>query len=78
MVLVKARILDATHLELARPIAGGRGGDVFVVVTEATDPDAERRQWLEGSVESLHNAYGDSEPDYTPSMVRETNPGYGA
>jgi len=77
MVLVQAKILDPTHLELAKPIAAGHGSHVFVVVTESTDPDAERRQWLEGSLESLQNAYGDSEPEYTPYMVRENNPDYG-
>lgn len=78
MVLVQARVLDPTHLELAKPIAAGRGGNVFVVVTESANADAERQQWLDVSSESLRNAYGDSEPEYTPSMVRETNPGYGA
>ncbi len=76
MLIVQAKILDPTHLELAKPIAAGHGSYVFVVVTESTDPDAERRQWLEGSSESLQDAYGDSEPEYTPSMVRENNPDY--
>jgi hypothetical protein len=78
MVTVRARVLDPTHLELDTPIAAVRGGDVFVVVTESNDADAERQQWIDGSAESLGSAYGDSEPDYTPSMVRETNPGYEA
>ena len=78
MVLVQAKVLDPTHLELARPIAAGRGGNVLVVVTEPTNADAERQQWLDGSAACLQNAYGDSEPEYTPSMVREINPGYGA
>lgn len=78
MVLVQARVMDSTHLELATPIVADRGGNVFVVVTELKDADAERRQWLDGSSDSLRNAYGDSEPEYTHSMVRETNPGYGA
>lgn len=78
MVVVQARVLDSTHLELARPIAPGRGGRVFVMIAESTDADAERQPWVDGSSESLRNAYGDSEPEYTPSMVRETNPDYGA
>ncbi len=77
MVFVQAKFLDPTHLELDKPIASGHGSYVFVVVTESTDPDAERHQWLEGSSESLQDAYGDSEPEYTPSMVREINPDYG-
>ncbi len=77
MILVKARVLDSTHLELAKPIAAGCGGQVFVVVAESTHPDDERKHWLDGSLESLQNAYGDSEPEYALSMVRESNPGYG-
>lgn len=77
MVLVQAKVLDPTHLELAKPIPAGRGGNVFVVVAESADADAERQQWLESSAASLQGAYGDSEPEYTPSMVRETNPEYG-
>jgi hypothetical protein len=78
MVLLQARVLDSTHLELVKPIAARRGGSVFVVIAESRDADAERRQWLDGSSESLCRAYGDSEPEYTVSMIRETNPGYGS
>lgn len=78
MVLVQAKVLDATHLELARPIAANHGGNVFVIVTESTKAADERQQWIDGSSESLRKAYGDAEPEYTPSMVRERNPGYGA
>ena len=78
MMLVEAKVMDPTHLELAKPIPAGRGGKVIVVVTELADQDAERWQWFDISAESLRDAYGDSEPDYTPSMVRETNPDYRA
>jgi len=77
MVLVQAKVLDSTHLELAKPIAANPGGNVFVLVTESTIADAERQEWLERSSESLNNAYSDSEPEYIVSMVRETNPEYG-
>jgi len=77
MRLVQAKVLDSRHLELAKPIDASCGLSVFVVVTDATNADAERRQWNDFSSESLERAYGDSEPEYTPSMVRETNPGYG-
>ncbi len=78
MVLVQANVLDSTHLELATPIRTGRGGKVFVVITDPAIVDSERKQWLDGASEMLRNAYGDSEPEYTPSMVRESNPDYGA
>lgn len=78
MVLVQARVLDSTHLELAKPIKASCGGKVFLVIAEPVNADAERQQWLDGACESLRTAYGDSEPEYTSSMVREINPGYGA
>ena len=77
MVLVEARVMDPTHLELSRPIAAGRGRTVFVSVAESAEKDADRQQWLANSASSLQAAYGDSEPEYTPAMVRERNPDYG-
>ena len=77
MVLVKAKVVDSTHLELSEPIAARKGLTVLVSVAEATDKDAERQQWLAASVESLDTAYGESEPDYSASMVKENNPDYG-
>ena len=77
MVLVKAKVVDSTHLELSEPIAARKGLTVLVSVAEATDKDAERQQWLAASAESLHAAYGESEPDYSASMVKESNPDYG-
>jgi len=76
MFLVKARVVDSTHLELSKPIRTVRGRTVFVSVAEPGEKDAERQQWLAASVESLGYAYGESEPDYTPSMVKESNPDY--
>ena len=78
MVLVEAKVMDSTHLELSRPIKTTRGRTVLVSVADPTEKDAERRQWLAGSAASLQTAYGDSEPEYAPSMVRESNPDYDA
>ena len=78
MVLVQARVLDATHLELSSPITVNRGRTVLVAVAESDEQDAERRQWLEGSAVCLEAAYGDFEPDYPAAMVRESNPDYAA
>ena len=76
MVLVKAKVLDSTHLELSKPIAARKGLTVLVSIAESGDKDAERQQWLAASVASLHAAYGESEPDYPVSMVKESNPDY--
>ena len=77
MVLLEARVLDSTHLELSRPIAAGRGRTVLVSVAEPAEQDAERRQWFAASAASLQAGYGDSEPEYTLAMVRECNSDYG-
>ncbi|NLE96135.1 MAG: hypothetical protein GX600_10735 [Dehalococcoidia bacterium] len=77
MVLMEARVTDATHLELSKPIPVERGRKVFVAVAESTEQVAERSHWLEGTIAGLHAAYGDTEPEYTPAMLRESNPDYG-
>ena len=76
MIIVKAKVVDSTHLELSKPIAARKGLTVLVSVAELGDEDAERLQWLAASAESLRAAYGESEPDYSASMVKESNPDY--
>ncbi len=76
MVLVKAKVVDSTHLELSKPIAARKGLTVLISVAEPGDEDAERQQWLAASTASLHAAYGDSEPNYSAAMVKESNPEY--
>ncbi len=78
MELVQAKVLDSTHLELAKPIAAAQGGSVYVVVGESANTDAEKEQWVKSSAQSLGSAYGDAEPEYPSSMIRETNPDYKA
>jgi hypothetical protein len=78
MLVVEARVVDATHLELARPIEAPPGDKLVVSLTESGDADAERTGWLAAAARSLSAAYGDSEPEYGVDMVREPNPEYGA
>jgi hypothetical protein len=74
MVLIEAKVVDSTHLELSKPITANRGKTVFVAVAEFSEKDVERQQWLARSAAALQAAYGASEPDYTPAMVKENNP----
>ena len=74
--IFQARVVDATHLELSRPIAAPSGGTVLVSVAGSGEEGDERLQWLATSAEALQSAYDESEPIYTPSMVREPNPEY--
>ena len=77
MVVVSAKVLDSTHLELLRPIAARQGGTVLVSVAEPDEKEADdRAQWLALSAASLQAAYTDTEPDYPVSMIRESNPEY--
>ena len=76
MILVEARVLDSTHLELATPIAAGRGQTVLVSVVETAEEHPERQPWIAASTAALASAYGDSEPEYPPSMVKEANPNF--
>ena len=73
VVLIEARVVDSTHLELSKPIAARKGRTVIIAVAEAGEADSERRQWLAASASSLQAAYSDSEPDYPASMIRETS-----
>jgi hypothetical protein len=48
-----------------------------LLVTVLPDDDAaERRDWLTFASQSLARAYGDNEPDYPDSCVKEPNPLY--
>lgn len=76
MVVVEARLIDGTHLELAAPIVVPTGGRLFVCVTQPEDADEERTDLLAVSVERLSAAYGESEPEYGLDMVKEPNPEY--
>ena len=76
MVLVNAKVIDATHLELAKPITTSYGEAVRVFIAEADEDYNEHRQWLAVSLEGIKSAYGVSEPEYTAAMIKESNPEY--
>ena len=78
VVLMQAKVVDSTHLELSKPIAGHKGRIIIVAVAEGGEEDGERQQWLAASASSLGAAYGESEPDYPATKIRESNPGYRA
>ncbi len=74
MVVLEARVVDSTHLELSRPIDTPLGRKVVISVTEAKKDMDEHALWLAASAEGLRSAFGDSEPEYTLDMVKEPNP----
>jgi hypothetical protein len=86
MVLVKAKVVDSTHLELSRPLLEPQGTVVLISVAEPGNPDSpdnlddhtpERQPWLTTSATSLSRAYDEGEPDYPVSLIQEGNPDYG-
>jgi hypothetical protein len=76
-LLVEARVMDSMHLELSKPIDFKQGRKIMVLVSEALEQDNERWQWIDATTIGLQKAYGHSEPDYTPVMIKEINEGYG-
>ena len=76
MTILQAKVLDATHLELSKPISQPKGHNIIISVADADSADESREQWLAISSQSLSRAYSNSEPEYTPAMVRERNPEY--
>ena len=74
MNMIKAKVIDSTHLELFKPISSKKGETVVVVVTDADEVGDEQREWLSLSLQGLQSAYGDSEPMYVASMLTEKNP----
>ena len=76
MVVMQARVIDSTHLELAEPLQAAQGDPLVVSISEPNDDMAERDAWLLLSADSLGCAYADSDPEYSLAMVRERNPEY--
>ncbi len=74
MVVVEARVMDSTHLELTRPINTQPGEKVVVSLLDPDREYSERDAWLAISRGALASAYGDSEPEYTQGMIKEPNP----
>ncbi len=71
MTLLEARIIDATHLELAEPVDLPAGRRLVVSLVDAEPDDGERQQWLAASEAGLQDAYSDFEPEYSLDQVKE-------
>lgn len=76
MVVVDARVVDSTHLELAKPIDAPSGGNALVSLAVPGETDDERADWLKASEPGLAADYGNSEPEYSVDMVKEPNPDF--
>lgn len=47
-----------------------------IVLFPETEADVEREDWRRLSAKGLESAYGGSEPEYSSSHLKETNPEY--
>ena len=68
MVLVEAKVIDSTHLELSKPIETPQGQKVLVSLAEPNSEGEERDDWFYLSAQGLQSAYGEFEPEYKPSI----------
>ncbi len=76
MTVLEARIIDATHLELAEPVDLPAGRKLVVSLVDAEQDYDQRQQWLAASAAGLQEAYSDSEPNCSLDQVKEPNPQY--
>ena len=74
MIVVDARVVDATHLELTRPINVPRGRKVTLSVAQAEPEHDEHMEWAALGANTLSVAYGGSEPEYTLDLILDANP----
>ncbi|MCX7044054.1 MAG: hypothetical protein NTX50_01020 [Candidatus Sumerlaeota bacterium] len=74
MQMLRAYVIDETHLELMSPIEASSGSEAFVSVANADEISQERMEQLTMSMQSLERGYGDSEPEYLASQIIAPNP----
>jgi hypothetical protein len=60
MKLIKAKILDETHLELSQPIAAQPGDEIVISIPDEQEEDA----WREAAREHFMEAYDDQDAIY--------------
>ncbi len=65
---------DGEHIQLDEPFEMRPGTPVLVMVPGGSSVDPERAAWLQLSQRRLAEAYGDDEPDYPLTLIKEPNP----
>ena len=76
MIVMHATVIDDRHIELSAPLGISPGSDVVVSITEPSEGDSDHESWSNASLTGLSAAYGESEPEYGPDLIREPNPEY--
>jgi len=66
---------DGEHIRLEENFPLTKNARLLVTVLP-DDLDSERQEWTAFAMQGLARAYGDHEPEYPDSCVREPNPKY--
>jgi len=77
MKYFEAIVKDENHIELLKPLKIAKGKKIKVIIQEESNLTDERVDFLSFSLESLENAYGENEPEYSIKMIKEPNKEYG-
>ena len=72
---VEARVIDSRHLKLKKPIKIPPGSTVMITI-EPADVVADYQEWYLLSSQSLADAYGEDEPEYSLDLIKTPNPEY--
>ena len=64
MKVIKAKILDETHLELSQPILLQPGHYIQISIPETSDLNEEDSLWKEKALQKLLEAYSDEDSIY--------------
>lgn len=73
--LVEAQVIDSRHLKLKKPTKIAPGSTVMITI-EPAESVAEEQEWYLLSSQSLEEAYGEDEPDYSLDKIKILNPEY--
>ena len=74
---VEAQVIDSRHLKLKKPIKIAPGSTVLITI-EPDEGVTEEQEWYLLSSQSLEEAYGEDEPDYSLDRIKVPNPEFQA
>jgi hypothetical protein len=69
---IEARVVDSLHLMLKTPLSLRPGSTVMISI-ESSDKIAEDEEWYSISLEYLAAGYGEEEPEYNLTHLKQPN-----
>ena len=75
MIAVPAHF-DGEHICLDEPFELEPNAKLIVTILPRRESDSEYAAWLRLSAQSLKDAYGENEPEYSAELLKEVNPDY--